>query len=225
MATMRMKRTIPNASGVKERGNADRARLSWSGNSSCMNRGECSFDGMRAHCTLRDHAIARSNGKTMRSFARMALTAGIALSSASACFATESPPPLRLVSGPVILTRAGSIASFLWDATPYVAGLVEDRILGEQGTHTLEASALSALASSAASVTAPDLSLKVVYSRTGAVSTAYGGATFAGVEPVLTVSVRRADLAKHAVEWERQLLDGVVPSAVKISVTGNLPPS
>lgn len=131
--------------------------------------------------------------------------------------------PVRPASGPVILTRAGAEASYTWDSSTYVAQLVNEKVPVAEGLRALEASALSALASKAKTAKATTVSIKVVYSRTGAVSPVYKVATFAGIEKVCTITVRRSDLMKDADSWSSSLAAGTVPAQVKIDVTGRLP--
>lgn len=140
--------------------------------------------------------------------------------------ALADPAAVRPVAGAVIVTRTTPAeASLLWDATPYVTQLVSDKLTDEHGLHALEATALRALADKGKTLAAPALTLKVTYAKTGAVSPVYGGATFAGFEPVLTLSAKRAALAKNAAAWSSQLADGKVPAGVIVSVTGKLPPA
>ena len=85
--------------------------------------------------------------------------------------------------------------------------------------------ALRALAEKGKSLSAPALTLKVTYAKTGAVSPVYRSVTFAGFEPVVTISAKRAALAKHADAWSTQLANGTIPKELHVSVTGKLPPA
>jgi hypothetical protein len=144
---------------------------------------------------------------------------------ASAVFAPASAEPaVRPVEGPVLLSRAGADAQYLWNATLYVTHLVADKQGGADGVHALEATAIAALADKSKSSQATTVRIKVVYAKTGDVSPVYGTATFTGMENVLTLSAARSDLSKHAAEWTRQFAAGQVPAPVKVDMTGTLPP-
>lgn len=145
----------------------------------------------------------------------------LALLSAAVCDASQ----VRSVSGNVVLARSGANATYLWNATPYVTQLVADKVSGDDALRNLEASALEALASKAASSKAKKVTIRVVYERTGAVSPVYGSPTFAGIENVLTMTVTPKDLNAHHAAWAQDLLSGKNPSQLKIVVSGKLPPA
>jgi hypothetical protein len=132
---------------------------------------------------------------------------------------------IRPMEGAFILARSGPQSTYLWDASPYVAQLVSDKVLGDQGMQALEATAVSELAVRAKSSSAQTLTVSIVYQRTGAVSPAYGVATFNGVEKVCTIVVSRVDVAKNGVMWVNEIGDGHVPHDVAIKISGQLPPS
>jgi hypothetical protein len=138
----------------------------------------------------------------------------------------DDTPAFRPVSGAVIMAKATSASTlFIWDATPYVTQLVADKMLGDDGLHALEASAIQALAGKAKKATTVALTLRVLYTKTGAVSPVYGAPTFAGIERVLTISVERTALAKDADAWSTSLGKGTTPDGVKIDISGQLPPA
>jgi hypothetical protein len=128
------------------------------------------------------------------------------------------------VQGPVILARNGEQATYLWDASQYVSALVKARRFGDDGLHAIEATGISALANKAAESSARTLILKVVYTKSGAVSPVYGVSTFIGVENVFTMTVSRADLVKNGAAWAQSAANGSPPPQIKIDVTGQLPP-
>lgn len=131
---------------------------------------------------------------------------------------------LRPVEGPIILERYGPTPEYLWNASVYVAHLVAEKVLGDEGMHALEGSAVAALAEKTKRSVARMVSIRVVYARTGAVSRVYNSATFVGMEAVCTITASRADLQKHASEWIAKIAEGDAPSGVKIEITGKLPP-
>ena len=133
---------------------------------------------------------------------------------------------VRPVSGAVIMARAsGGSTLFIWDATAYVTQLVADKMLGDDGIHAIEASAIQALSEKSKNAATPAVSLRVLYSKTGAVSPVYGSPTFAGVERVMTISVKRDALEKNATAWSAALGSGKTPDGVTIEVSGSLPPA
>lgn len=144
----------------------------------------------------------------------------LAVLSAGVCEAAQ----VRNVSGNVVLARSGANATYLWNATPYVTQLVADKVSGDDAIRNLEASALEALASKPAPSSAKQVTIRVVYERTGAVSPVYGSATFAGIETVLTMSASPKDVKAHHAAWAQNLVSGKTPSQLKIVISGKLPP-
>lgn len=130
---------------------------------------------------------------------------------------------VRPVDGAFVLARTGVSASYLWNATPFVARLVADKVLGDEGMRAIEATAIETLAERASRSSAKTLVLKVVYERTGAVSAVYGTPTFSGLENVLTLSADRAALEKNRAAWTKGVQDGGAPKGLTVSVTGKLP--
>jgi hypothetical protein len=157
---------------------------------------------------------------------RPAFGRGIALATAFFLMATAPllAAPLRPLEGPIILAKAGSSPLYLWNATLYVAHLVSDKALGDDGLHALEATAVDALGSHVSASSAKMVSLEVVYARTGAVSPVYNAPTFTGMEKVLTISVPCAALVRDRASWSQALASGKIPPGVRIDVTGKLPP-
>ena len=143
------------------------------------------------------------------------LLAGVA----QAAGATIAP-----LEGSVIFARGGAEALYLWDASPYVKRLVDEKQVGSDGLHMLEATAMTELTRRARSIRAIRLRMKVLYSRTGAVSKAYGGATFAGVENVVNISASRKDLLQKGAKWAQRLAQGLPVNGAVIEVAGKLPP-
>jgi hypothetical protein len=145
------------------------------------------------------------------------------------CFAlTAAAAPaedIRPVQGPVILAKAGASAEYLWNATAFVAQMTTDKLFGDDAVHALESTAVVALADKSKTSAAASVSIKVIYAKTGEVSPVYRAATFTGMENVFTITAPRADLAKHAAEWSQQIAHGHVPAAVKLNLTGKLPPA
>src|ERR1700680_415833 len=104
---------------------------------------------------------------------------------------------IRPVAGPVILARSGAQSTYLWDASPYVAQLVTERNVDDAGMRAIEATAVTILRDKAASSRAKTLILRIVYTRSGAVSPVYGTLTFAGVEKLATLTAARDAIEKR----------------------------
>jgi hypothetical protein len=132
---------------------------------------------------------------------------------------------IRPAAGPVILARSGAQSTYLWDATPYVAQLVAEKNVGDGGLRTLEGTAVNILHDKARSSQAKTLTLRVVYTRSGAVSPVYGTLTFNGVEKLATFTVARAAITKGGAAWASNVADGKIPHDLKVQITGKLPPA
>ncbi len=128
-------------------------------------------------------------------------------------------------AGTVVLAKSSPDALLLWDSSPVLAKLVGEKVGESKALSALESDAMTIATLRAAKLTsAKTLTVQVIYSMTGAVSPVYNTATFAGVEKVLTVSGSPADLAKNGAAYAAQLLQGTVPSSVKVAISGKLPP-
>jgi hypothetical protein len=130
---------------------------------------------------------------------------------------------VRPLAGTVIMARAGAAPLYVWNATPYVAQLGTDKLLGDPGLHALEATAVTALAEKAKSQTSSTIAVRVVYEKTGAVSPLYRTATFEGLEDVFTITADRKALVGSAAAWATSLQGGKTPQGLTIAVTGALP--
>jgi hypothetical protein len=139
-------------------------------------------------------------------------------------FDTASADAIRPVLGPVILARTGVQSTYLWDATPYVTQLVVDNDLGDTGLRALLGTAMSVLQQKAPLSHAKTLILRVVYTRSGAVSPVYGTLTFDGVEKVTTLTASRDAILKIGAPWAQDLANGTTPHDLKVEITGKLPP-
>jgi hypothetical protein len=131
---------------------------------------------------------------------------------------------LRPVDGPIILVRHGTIDGYLWFASAYVSDLVNDRLLGDDGMHALEATALSALLDKAHSSQAKTLTISVVYKPPSATSI-YGTPTVAHQQDLCVITIARDRAEKDGSAWVDSVADGRVPAEVDVQVTGKLPPA
>jgi hypothetical protein len=141
------------------------------------------------------------------------------------CFAVGAAEPIRPVAGPVILARSGVQATYLWDATPYVAQLVSEKDVGDTGLRALLGTAASVLRQKAPSSHAKTMTLRIVYTRSGDVSPVYGTLTFNGVEKVATLIASRDAILKHGAAWAQELAAGKKTPDLKVEITGKLPPA
>jgi len=144
----------------------------------------------------------------------------VLVSSVGTAFADD----VRPVAGPVILARSGVQATYLWDASPYVAKLVGDKDVGDAGLRTLEGTAVAVLRDKARTSRSKTLVLRVVYTRSGEVSPVYGTLTFNGVENLATLTAARDAIVKFGAAWNGEIAHGTTPANLKIAITGKLPP-
>jgi len=129
---------------------------------------------------------------------------------------------VRPISGPVILAKSEPTAAYIWDATSYIAQLSDNHVMGADALRAAEATAISALAARASDVTAKDMSISVIYKRSG-LGPAYGSATFADQQRLFELYVDRAVAEKGGSGLARSVADGKQPPQIKITVTGALP--
>jgi hypothetical protein len=132
---------------------------------------------------------------------------------------------VRSIQGNVIMARAGDAPLFVWNATPYVGQLVNDKVLGDAGMRALEATALNALAQKARALDQKTVGMRVIYEKTGAVSPLYQTATFEGMEDVVTLTADRKALEAGLSAWTSQIQAGATPKGLTLAVTGKLPPA
>ena len=150
-----------------------------------------------------------------------AFCAAIAFSISSGAAASETALP----QGAVTLAKTTPDALLIWDATPAVAALRKARTDPRVGLAQLEAGAMSIALARAASLThSTNVSVRVLYEMTGDVSPVYHSATFEGVERLLTVTATRSDILANGAAYAEQLERGTIPAAVKVSISGALPP-
>ncbi len=132
---------------------------------------------------------------------------------------------VRPLQGNVIMAKSTPAAAlYVWNATPYVTQLVGDKLLGDPGMRAIEATALKALVAKAKGVHATELSIHVLYEKTGAVSPVYGTPTFMGMEKVATLRATRKRLLASGASWVDAVAAGTTPPGLTVEVTGKLPP-
>jgi hypothetical protein len=143
------------------------------------------------------------------------------LAAASPSFAADA----NAIPGNVTVARDGVHSLLIWDASPLVKSLTSAKTPRDQALAQLESDALSIAAARASQLTAAhDITVRVVYLKTGDVDPAYGAPTLQGVERLATVQASRGDLTSHQATLVDQLKAGKVPQGVNVSVIGQLPP-
>jgi hypothetical protein len=155
----------------------------------------------------------------------MSRTLGIPLATLAAFIGAASlanAADVRPIAGPVILAKSEPMATYLWDATSYISQLADDHVMGDDALRAAEATATAALAARASDVTSKDMSISVIYKRSG-LGPAYGSATFADQQRLFELHVDRAFVAKGGAALAQRVADGKVPPQIHVSVTGILP--
>jgi hypothetical protein len=130
------------------------------------------------------------------------------------------------VPGHVVLARTEEDALAIWDSTPEVAAIVNDKVSDADAKARLELDALRVLAQVQPKISsnAKTITIRVIYSKSGEVSKVYGTPTFAGVERYANLKVKAADAASDRDKW-KELGDKAAPPAwVDFEVVGELPP-
>lgn len=157
----------------------------------------------------------------MPRFSALLVAALIAATSASvgAQQASNSIGPI----GTVVVAKVTGSAVIIWDATPFVAQIVSQKKSNDDGLRATELQALKILLDKAAVLEqAQSVTVDVTYTKSGAVSPAYGSATFAGVEHVFSLTAPRSSLVSNRKNLEA---GGKLPADFKLTISGKLPPS
>jgi hypothetical protein len=130
------------------------------------------------------------------------------------------------VPGNVVVARTSGDALVIWDASPEVAELVGERASDERASTKLERDALRVAAQSLGKIekSANTLSVRIIYTKTGAVSPVYGAATFAGVERYATLELPLKDALADRDHWKTLDAKAPLPKWIALKVTGQLPP-
>lgn len=140
-------------------------------------------------------------------------------------FCTLVALPALADLGTVVVAKTGPTPLLLWDATPLVTQVVQNKQPREAALRDLESQAMQILGQHARGLKhAKSLTIRVLYQKTGAVSPVYGTATFEGVERVFELTASSADARAHAKQLAEGIARGTVPRGVRLNVTGTLPP-
>ncbi len=130
------------------------------------------------------------------------------------------------VPGNVVVARASGDALVIWDASPEVGELVSSRTPDDRAAARLQRDALRVAADSLSKIEggASSLTVRIIYSKSGAVSPVYGAATFAGVERYATVQLPFKDAQADRDHWKTLDAKTPLPKWIEVKVTGQLPP-
>jgi len=130
------------------------------------------------------------------------------------------------VPGHAVLARATDDALIIWDASPVVASIVRSKLSDADADALLKRDALRILAANAANIgnAARSVTVRIVYSKTGAVSPVYGTPTFTGIERYATLTASGPDVRSDRDRWKELDPKSAVPGWAVFKVTGLLPP-
>jgi hypothetical protein len=130
------------------------------------------------------------------------------------------------VPGHAVLAKPAGDALVIWDASPVVASIVKSKTNDSDANDLLERDAARVLATMAPNVdkSAKTITVRVIYSKTGAVSPVYGTPTFMGIERYATLTVPAGDAQTDRDKWKELDPKAPVPAWFAFKVTGLLPP-
>ena len=129
------------------------------------------------------------------------------------------------IPGHVVIAIASGNALVIWDASPAVAAIVNDKASDADANARLERDALRVMAQSLPKLDKGSKAVKVrvIYNKTGAVSPVYGAATFAGVEVYATLDAPFRDATTDRGKWKENGAKAGPPSWMQWKVLGQLP--
>ena len=125
----------------------------------------------------------------------------------------------------VVIANVGPAAVLIWNASPFVAQLVANRVPDAAANDRLEHAALRAIATDVRLLTrAKTITVRILYDKTGDVSPIYGSATFAGVERYANYSFPAPLARANANRWKSLRDADALPPWGALRVIGTLPP-
>jgi hypothetical protein len=142
------------------------------------------------------------------------------LSSVAPAAAEEAVP------GNAVLAKPAGDALVIWDASPVVASIVKDKLAYADANLLLEHDAVRVLAGMVHDLDkhVKTVTVRVIYSKTGAVSPVYGTPTFAGIERYANLKVPGPNALSNRDQWQTLGDKAPIPAWVEYTVTGLLPP-
>ena len=145
---------------------------------------------------------------------------------AAACIATTSAASAEDVPGHAVLAKPDADALVIWDASPVVASIVKSKTADPDANDLLERDAAHVLATMAPNIdkSAKTITVRVIYSKTGAVSPVYGTPTFMGIERYATLTVPAADALSDRDKWKELAVKTPIPAWFTFKIVGLLPP-
>jgi hypothetical protein len=133
----------------------------------------------------------------------------------------ELPP-----TGHAVVARSSGDALLLWDASSEVSVIVSTKLSDDNANVRLKRDAIRVLAASVENVSkdASSVTIRVLYNKTGAVSPAYGAATFAGVEHYAEIKMTGTEFFHDRDRWRESSERAPLPAWLTFRVVGQLPP-
>jgi hypothetical protein len=124
------------------------------------------------------------------------------------------------------VARSSGDALLLWDASSEVSAIVSTKLSDDDANARLKRDAIRVLAASVENVSkdARSVTIRVLYNKTGAVSPAYGAATFAGVERYAEMTLSGAAFFQDRDHWRESADRTAYPRWLAFRVVGSLPP-
>lgn len=149
----------------------------------------------------------------------------LTLSAACVLASIFSGAPAGAVEGTVTLARVSTEALVIWDCTDRVSALRDAKVPNPDILKTLESEAATVLADTSRKVAkqSQSLTVRVLYRKLGAFDPRYRAVTFAGIEPLVTVTSALPVTEKQAATWADALKAGQTPKELKVAVIGELP--
>ncbi len=130
------------------------------------------------------------------------------------------------VPGHAVLARASEDALVLWDASQVVATIVKDKFNDADANALIKRDAYRVLVSMAPNIdkSAKTVTVRVIYSKTGAVSPVYGTPTFTGIERYATLTASGSDVRSDRDHWKELDAKAAPPAWLEYKIVGLLPP-
>jgi len=125
----------------------------------------------------------------------------------------------------VVVAKTVTDALLIWDATPDLVSLEQEKVPSQSILTTLESRAVGILQEKAPvfAATADTGAIRIIYQKIGAVSPVYGTPTFEGTERLATLSASTKTIQQLTKPQIDSISQGKDPAGVKIDVTGKLP--
>ncbi len=130
------------------------------------------------------------------------------------------------IPGSFIVAKRQPEALVIWDSQPTIVQIVTDKLADADANKLLQRQALEVLAAAADRVkSARTVTVRIVYSKTGAINPAYNAATFVGIEKYAEVTLDQSQITSDAEHWkEAAKTNGALPSFSQLKIIGALPP-